>query len=711
MLEELIRIASRLDYLGLSKEADILDSEILKIAASDPGSLSTLLKALSEENLRGYLILTPYQMWEKLNKENPEEKLIFENPAGYYPDYEKHIGKKGKELLEALQADIKKLDERTQEFEEVWEESELRREKQRIEREEAKKFDKKVMERFVNPAYQTISEGLEYAEKIREEQAEAARSRSQQSQEEIARSIMEASGGMFTRANLERLYGMGDYERWVELTKGPQEVFLAIMRKNLDEIVEDEKPKPSSQTLNELLVGIRRAWREDNNKRKTEFEQKYRRGGASPDISAGNSGSSAERSPSLSEVAAPQEDRAALYGGFQKADSRARMRIFLEAPNANKEELIIDMNPGQLGTFWMESITSTDNSLNKFKAELSKPWFSPRLKMIFAKKLVRYALEVLGGKEESKKELTKFWKLLSPEDKASLREATLGGGSSTFEADRKNKSLTVMHPPAEISEEGVIRPSRFRKTKEREGLDEKSSEEPVSSETRSRKNIRAINSESKPYEVMGSVDSVGEIEATDSCIFQLVPVNPGLVNSRTIWILKALFRPNFDHADFQENPLNTLNTMNGDAQEISDELESSFKEEYSSKGNMAKYFGQTGDEGLPGDCIVVDGDEALELIRSGIAKIRLEAWSGSKVNMPTEEGPSSGGSSVGKNKSESLYESDPSAKKREDLPSVFRPKKENIDPNLGTITVDPKTGEIPTMGGSPSRPKSKGKKK
>jgi hypothetical protein len=259
----------------------------------------------------------------------------------------------------------------------------------------------------------------------------------------------------------------------------------------------------------------------------------------------------------------------------------------------------------------------------------------------------------------------------------------------------------------------------FRTIKEREMLDKELDEkkldedsiEPVSSETRIRKKIRAINYESKPYEARVSVESVGEIEATDSCIFQLVPVSPDLVNSRTIWILKLLFRPNFDHADFQENPGNILDRMNGDAQEISDELESSFKEEYSSKGNMAKYFGQTADEGLPGDCIVVDGDEALELIRSGIAKIRLEAWSGSKVNMPTEERPSPGGSSVGKNKSESLYESDPSAKKREDLPSVFRPKREKIDPNLGTIAIDPNTGEIPTMGGSPSRPKSKGKKK
>jgi len=708
MLRELIRIANRLDLLGLSKEADILDSEILKIATEGFNLIheGEVLRILSERNLDKHIssfMSTPFWGWEDLNKKHPEEKQIILDPESYLPKHQSRLSGSVKQKITTLQDLINENDQKSEEYERMWDLQEADREKKRIEGEARRQQDEAAMKKFVDPRYESMRGNQDFARGLREREDEAARIRNEESQAELARSILEGTAAIFTRENLERLYGMKDYDRWVELTKGPQEVLHAIMRKDLNEIVEDVKPKGTSKDLKELLVGIRKAYRDTNNKSKSSFEQRYKaEQSGDPSISAPRS--ETVSAPVTSRPEPSREERTSLYGGFQKVDPRGKVRIFFEAPDISKRDLIVNMSESDLNEFWSELSDSNPRNLNNFKEELAKPWFDAGLKMIFAQKLVRFIHKKLSEDPDAKvrsiEELKKFWSLLPVEDRAALREMTKGGSSSTFRSDKSNKLRTVIHEPADISKENI---SYERLTeKERRELEEQKQLE----EQGILPKANTSGEEGQPYRMIGEVNAVSEIESTDYCIFQLVPVNRNA--EKTIWLLRGIIRPDLDHSEFDEDPRSAFRKVRDIAQQIADPIEAEYKEKYK---DTRGYNKQISDEGDPGDCIVVEGDEAAQLVESKIATLRLKAWSGKDVSMPVESAPSAGGSSVGKNRSESLYESDPGAKKREELPTVFRPKEENIDPNLGTIAVDPKTGEIPTMGGSPSRPKSKGKNK
>lgn len=117
MLKELVKIANKLDFLGLTKEADILDSEIFKLAAEDdvPKTKEEIEK---EKDLHATSLydkisaMTPYERWLYLMKTNRDDGLYFMKPGSTMADDIKNLEVRKNYL--ALRVDIMK--DRNQNF-------------------------------------------------------------------------------------------------------------------------------------------------------------------------------------------------------------------------------------------------------------------------------------------------------------------------------------------------------------------------------------------------------------------------------------------------------------------------------------------------------------------------------------------------------------------------------------------------------------------
>jgi hypothetical protein len=91
MLKELVKIANKLDLLGLTKEADILDSEIFKLAAE--GDVPKTKEEIEKEKdiyatslYNKISAMTPYERWSYLMKINRDDGLYFMRPGSTIAD-------------------------------------------------------------------------------------------------------------------------------------------------------------------------------------------------------------------------------------------------------------------------------------------------------------------------------------------------------------------------------------------------------------------------------------------------------------------------------------------------------------------------------------------------------------------------------------------------------------------------------------------------
>lgn len=97
MLKVLVKLANRLDSLGLTKEADVLDREILKIAAKI-GEPTPNDEDVSVENLEKIVNLDSYDRWRYMTKDDAKNTAFIQDYSGPVSETQKGLIEKVFEL-------------------------------------------------------------------------------------------------------------------------------------------------------------------------------------------------------------------------------------------------------------------------------------------------------------------------------------------------------------------------------------------------------------------------------------------------------------------------------------------------------------------------------------------------------------------------------------------------------------------------------------
>ncbi len=113
MLKGLVKLANRLDSLGLTKEADVIDREILKLASKKSSSPDPRDEDISVENLEKIIALDPYERWHYMTKADGKNNDFLQSAAPTSPKQIELLNK----VIELCEEDFM----REAEFEEIWE--------------------------------------------------------------------------------------------------------------------------------------------------------------------------------------------------------------------------------------------------------------------------------------------------------------------------------------------------------------------------------------------------------------------------------------------------------------------------------------------------------------------------------------------------------------------------------------------------------------
>lgn len=420
---------------------------------------------------------------------------------------------------------------------------------------------------------------------------------------------------------------MDPYDRWVYLTKKNRDEGEIILRMS-------SKDENLSNEVKPLLRKLRNTFRDERNRMISTFNQRWDRAQAAQDLSS---------SLTPSQVS---------FAAFKTLSPDEKLMTFLYASESDREIIINSMRREDAVSFLEDCLLKSDAVKIKMPSDLSKEVsikgavlsdtvFPFNLKIKFMKKLLfsEYSKDETKIKEE-KGLIKKFYNLLPKEVQASLREATKGGTVGV--AGRPDFSYREYEPSEGFSTEEYHR--IYEESKDpSEGyveIDKRYRKDPnllgEESQTKSRGKIptdqlpilpeiderkirnreldriqRKTEEEEEEEEGLLNLDieTVNDIADDDLYIFQMLPRPPEYsFGSLYRWVLISAFSGNEPEYKIDE---------------YADILEEKYKE------RMKDFKKEINESQMEGECIILDGSSAKELISSGMARISNKKFPGS----------------------------------------------------------------------------------
>ena len=430
------------------------------------------------------------------------------------------------------------------------------------------------------------------------------------------------------------------YERWVFITKTNKEEGEILMRKDADAealLSEDETKE---------LKEIRMKFRVDKNSNAAEYEKKWKRDQEEAEVGQ-------------------RTTEEVQYEAFRTLAPRIKGKVFLSASEDNKFEIIARMTNKEAYDFLRDTIL---DNINLFTNKLKESDFGIYLKLEFMKKLAKSTDDI----QESRARVKKFYNLLSDEDKVLLRESTKGGTASVFGEFGSPVGYYEQYSPSRapsveefyhIYEESKKPGEGFVEKRKVYGPNPNLPEERAKIEPGSHKFMRQrlptlpepkeFSTKSEEPDDVGSatlteIESVNDIQDEAFYIFQMLPrpkdIKFGPLYS---WILISAIEAGDDAED--------------EANKYADILEERYKkkaEESNKKINESE---------MEGECLVLVGNSAKELISSKLGKLTQTPFEGS-VSL---KGPED---FIGRSERTGFSKMDPEA---QDLENLRREKSES----------------------------------
>lgn len=417
---------------------------------------------------------------------------------------------------------------------------------------------------------------------------------------------------ILSKDNLEKLLAMDPYERWVHLAKNNRDEGEVVLKMS-------SKDEELSGEVKTLLKKLRNTFRDERNRMISIFTERWNK---------------AQRAQDLASSLTPEQINLSAFRVLSPYD---KVMTFFKANESDKETIINSMSRKEAVSFLEDCIIP---NLDEIKSDLAEGSFPFNLKIKFMKKLLfsEYSKDQEKIKEE-KSLIKKFYNLLPEEAQASLRAVTKGGtvgviGSPKFsyEEYEPSEGYTAEEYHHEYKEskdpsEGYIEiGTRYRRdpsllgdgtqTKPRGKIPTDQLPNPPMPMTEKQREMelrrkrKQEESEEEEEDLSNLVvESVKDIMDDDFYIFQMLPrPEDQLSGAKYRWVLVSAL----DESESEES----LN-------EYADILEERYSERAESLGEKIN------EEEKEGECIIVDGVLAKEMLSSGSARLSNKKFPGS----------------------------------------------------------------------------------